>query len=100
MRRMTILVAALFVLAGGIGAVAVADHRHKNARMGPANVASWYCGHRGQRCEEPQAEAVEAAWQKRETVYRYSFWAASLGGMTALVLRLRPLLPAGRGRAG
>ena len=97
---MTILMVALFVLAGGIGAAAVADHRHKNARMGPANVASWYCQHRGQRCQEPQAEAIEEAWQQREQVYRFSFWAASLGGMTALVLKLRPLLPVGRDRAG
>jgi len=97
---MRILVVALFVLAGGIGVAAVADHRHKNARMGPANAASWYCGHRGQRCQEPQAEAIEEAWQKREQVYRFSFLAASLGGTTALVLRLRPLQPAGRDRAG
>lgn len=88
-KRLTILVVALVVLAGGIGAVAVADHRHKNARMGPANVASWYCEHRGQRCRQPQAERIEAAWQHREKVYRVSFWAVSLAGMTALVLRLR-----------
>jgi len=87
--RLTILVVTLFVLAGAIAAVAVADHRHKNARMGPANVASWYCHNRGQRCQEPQAEDIEGAWQKRERVYRVSFWAVSLGGMTAFVLRLR-----------
>ena len=83
------LVVVLFVLAGGIAAAAVADHRHKNARMGPANVASWYCHNRGERCDEPLAEAIEAAWQQRERVYRASFWAVSLGGTAALVVRLR-----------
>ena len=89
MRRLTVLVMALFILAGGVAAVAVVDHRHKNARMGPANVASWYCQHRGQRCQEPQAAEIEEAWQHRESIYRVSFWVLSLGGLTALVLRLR-----------
>jgi hypothetical protein len=88
-RRTTILVVALTALAGGIAGAAVADHHHKNALMGSADVASWYCENRGERCEEPQAEAVEAAWQKRELIYRIGFCAASLGAMAALVLRLR-----------
>lgn len=83
------LVLALTVMAGGIAAAAVVDHEHKRARMGPADVASWYCQHRGQRCEEPQAEAVEAAWQRREWIYRISFYAVSLGAMTGLVMTLR-----------
>ena len=57
--------------------------------MGRADVASWYCHNRNQRCQEPQAETIEASWQQRERVYRVSFWVASLGAMTALVLRLR-----------
>ena len=88
-RRATMLVVVLVLLAGGIAAAAVADHRHKNARMGRADVASWYCQHRNQRCQEPQAEVIEASWQQRERVYRVCFWVASLGAMTALVLRLR-----------
>ena len=88
-RRASVLVVVLVLLAGGSVAAAVADHRHKNARRGPADVASWYCQHRNQRCEEPQAETIEASWQQREKVYRASFWVASLGAMTALVLRLR-----------
>ena len=88
-RRATMLVVVLVLLAGGIAAVALADHRHKNARMGRADVANWYCQHRNQRCEEPRAETIEASWQQRERVYRVSFWLASLGAMTALVLRLR-----------
>ena len=89
-RRTTMLVVVLALLAGGIAAAAVADHRHKNARMTPAAYeASWYCHNRNQRCEEPQAETIEASWQQREKVYRASFWVASLGAMTALVLRLR-----------
>ena len=84
------LVVVLVLLAGGIAAAAVADHRHKNARMTPAAYeASWYCAHDGQRCQEPQAETIEASWQQREKVYRVSFWVASLGAMTALVFRLR-----------
>ena len=89
MRRATMLVMVLVLLAGGIAASAVADHRHKNARMGLANVASWYCHTRNQRCQEPQAETIEASWQQREKVYRASFWVASLGAMTVLALRLR-----------
>ena len=84
------VVVVLGLLAGGIAAAAVVDHRHKNARMTPAAYeASWYCAHDGQRCQEPQAETIEASWQQREKVYRASFWVASLGAMTALVLRLR-----------
>ena len=83
------LVVVLVLSAGGIAAGAVADHRHKNSRMGRADVASWYCHNRNQRCQEPQAETIEASWQQRERVYRVSFWVASLGAMTVLVLRLR-----------
>ena len=89
MRRLTILVLALFILAVGVAASAEVDHRHKNARIGPANVTSWYCQHRGLRCQEPQAAEIEAAWQHREKVYKVSFWALSLGGLTALALRFR-----------
>ena len=64
------LALTLFILAVGVAAGAVVDHRHKNARMGPANVASWYCHQRGLHCEEPQAEEIEGAWQQRERVYR------------------------------
>jgi hypothetical protein len=88
-RRLTILVVILFVLAGAIAVGAVADHRHKNARMGRADLASWYCHNRGQRCQEPQAETIEGAWHERERVYRAGFWAVSLGGIGALVLRVR-----------
>ena len=84
------LVVVLVLLAGGIAAGAVADHRHKNARMTPAAYeASWYCAHDGQRCQEPQATEISDAWHRRERVYRVSFWVASLGAMAALVLRLR-----------
>ncbi len=89
MRRLTMLAVALLILAGGVAVGAVADHRHKNARMGPADVSSWYCQHRGQRCQEPQAAEIEEAWQHRELVYRVGFLALSLGGLTALALRLR-----------
>ena len=51
--------------------------------------ASWYCAHEGQRCQEPQAEEISDAWHRRERVYRVSFWALSLGGVTALVLTFR-----------
>ena len=77
MRRLTIVVVVLGILAGGIAAAAVADHRHKNAPMGPANVASWYCHNRNQRCQEPQSETIEASWQEREKLYRLSFCVVS-----------------------
>jgi hypothetical protein len=96
-KRLTMVVVAAFIVAGGIAAVAVVDHRHKNARMGPADEASWYCHHDGQRCNEPQAADIEEAWQHRELAYRVSFWAVSLCGLTALVLRLR--LPRRRNRS-
>jgi hypothetical protein len=85
-RRMILVAVSLFILAGGLAAVAMVDHRQKNARMGPANEASWYCAHYGQRCQEPQAAEILDAWHRRERVYRVSFWALSLGGLTALVL--------------
>jgi len=88
-RRVTLIALTLAVLAAGIAAVAVADHRHKDARIGPASVASWYCEHRGQRCNEPQAPALQAAWHRREHVYRASFWTASFGALTALAVSLR-----------
>jgi hypothetical protein len=87
-RRMTMVVVVLIALAGGIAGAAVADHQHKKALMGPANVASWYCQNRSQRCQEPQAQAVEAAWQRRELMYRTTFYVTLLGAMTGLVLRL------------
>ncbi len=96
MRRLTILVLASFILAVGVAAVAVVDHRHKNARMGPANEASWYCAHDGQRCQEPQAEEILEAWHRRERVYRVGFWALSLGGLTALALRFLRRFPGER----
>ncbi len=87
MRRLTVLVMALFILAGGDAAIAVVDHQHKNARMTPAAYeASWYCAHDGQRCQERQAAEINGAWHHRERVYRISFWALSLGGLTALAL--------------
>jgi hypothetical protein len=88
-RRAAVVAMVLVALAGGIAAAAVADHRHKNARMGSANVASWYCHNRGQRCDDPQSEDIEAAWQNREWIYRVGFWATSLGALTALVVTLR-----------
>jgi hypothetical protein len=84
---------SLFILAGGVAALAVVDHWHKGSRMGPASVASWYCKHRGQRCQEPQSANIEEAWQHRELVYRVTFWSLTLGGLTALALRLRLTKP-------
>jgi hypothetical protein len=88
MKRALLVAVTLFVVAGGVAAVAVADHRHKNARMRPANIASWYCQHRGERCDEPQAEDVEAAWQDREQLYRAGFYTVSLGAIGAAAVAL------------
>jgi hypothetical protein len=84
-----VLVVALFILACGVAAVAVVDHRHKNARMVHAYVATWYCQQDGRLCEKPQVAEIEGAWERRELVYRVSFWALSLGGLTALALTFR-----------
>ena len=57
--------------------------------MAPADTLLVGTATTAQRCQEPQAETIEASWQQQERVYRVSFWVASLGAMTALVLRLR-----------
>ena len=68
MRRLTVLVMALFILAAGDAAIAVVDHRHKNARMTPAAYeASWYCAHDGQRCQERQAAEIERRMASQRT---------------------------------
>ena len=88
MRRALLLATILFIVAGGIAAVAVADHRHKNERMGPAYIASWDCEQRHERCDEPQWQDLEAAWQRRELFYRGGFYAVSVAGLGAAAVAL------------
>jgi hypothetical protein len=92
-RRAAIVALVFLLLAGAVAVTAVVDHRHKTARMGPANVASWFCQHDGVRCDEPQAEDVAGGWHRRERFYRAGFavlLAVGLGGaLTSGVLLLR-----------
>ena len=89
-RRTTMLVVVLVLSAGGIAAGSRCRSSAQEQPNGPCRTSlAGIATHRNQRCQEPQAETIEASWQQRERVYRVSFWVASLGAMTVLVLRLR-----------
>ena len=60
---------AFLVLAGVILAVAVVDHHRKQAHINRVEVDNWYCEHRGERCETPDADIFEDRWERRERVY-------------------------------
>jgi len=52
--------------------VAVVDHRAKQQRVRRASVASWFCTHRGLRCNEETPEAIGDRWHRRERIYQAS----------------------------
>ena len=83
-----------------ISIVAVVDHNHKNALRRPLYGAGWFCSHRGLRCAEAlRADAIEARWETRETIYKGSV-AVLAGAIVALaVLRLIPARPRDPGRS-
>ncbi len=61
---------ALTLAAIVVAIVAVADHRHSRAQSNRAQLAEWYCDHKGTRCGGPDSERMHSDWEKRELVYK------------------------------
>lgn len=74
-----------FALAGVIAVVALADHHRVKARSWDADLATFYCQHKGTRCDELQIEDLERGWHHRELGYRISFYSLSSGGIAAVI---------------
>jgi hypothetical protein len=83
-RRWLPFAAVMLVAMLAIGGAAVLDHRHKTAVINRANVASWFCEHRGQRCAEQKPGPVEDGWRARERVYKVAF--STTAGLTVLLV--------------
>jgi hypothetical protein len=76
-----------------VALIATVDHRHKGRVENAAQEDAWYCAHgRSSECREFDEVAYEERWERRELVYRVSFFAlgASAVGLTAIALRRRP----------
>jgi len=68
-------------------AVAVVDHRDKQARINHAQLLEYYCTHGGTHCGGPSWRTIEHHWQIRQ--YAYEGAVATLvlaGGTVAIVL--------------
>jgi hypothetical protein len=65
-----------------IGLAAIVDHRHKAARINRAEVAEWYCGHRGTRCGGASSTKIEARWNQRQSGYEIAI--VALGGFAVV----------------
>jgi hypothetical protein len=50
--------------------VAAVDHVRKTHAIETANVAKWFCFHRGTHCDERKPDDLEDAWGARERVYQ------------------------------
>jgi len=75
-----------------VGLVAVVDHRHKREVEFAAQEDAWFCAHgRPSACREFDEVAYEERWERRELVYRVSFFALGVSalGLTAIGLRRR-----------
>ena len=77
-----------FALAGVIAVVALADHHRVKARNWDASLATFYCQHKGTRCDELQIEDLERRWHHRELGYRISFFSLSSVGIAAVIAAL------------
>ena len=74
------------VLAGLIGVGAIVDHREKTVRSNRAELAEWFCTHRGTRCGGASSAAMERAWNRREVGYEASIGLLGVMGAASLVL--------------
>ena len=89
LRRRVWIGLASFALAGIVGLVAIADHRHKSAAGDRAELAEWYCTHLGTRCGGPSSAAIERRWNERELGYEVAVTILGLFGTANLLLGLR-----------
>lgn len=73
-----------------VGAVAVADHRHKQSVRADAQLDAYYCRHgRPAACREFDEEAYERRWERRELAYRLSFAVLTGAGLTLVLVAVR-----------
>jgi hypothetical protein len=73
-----------------ITTIAAVDHARKTRALHRADVAAWYCAHRGQHCDERKSDDIEDSWSARERVYKdlgVSFVVISLGVIAVRRLR-------------
>jgi hypothetical protein len=75
-----------------IVAVAELDHAHKRAAGNAAQLAEWYCAHRGERCGGADSERIQRRWEERELGYRTAFALTAVAGV-ALLVRTRRRRP-------
>ena len=78
---------ALLAAALVLGGVAFADHWWKQQRIDRAEVADWYCRHRGVDCGATSWRTLEAHWQDRQVGYEI---AVCLLGLAAVGTAARP----------
>jgi hypothetical protein len=64
-----------------IGLTGEADHAWKNHRSRHADVDTWYCDYRHERCDKPQTPAIEESWEHREAVYKGLFGVSAYGSL-------------------
>ena len=75
-----------------VAIVAAADHRHSRAQSNRAQLAEWYCDHKGTRCGGASSVRMHAAWENRELGYKVTegVLAAALAlGVVRMVLSRR-----------
>jgi hypothetical protein len=87
---------ACVAAAGVVAVAAIVDHRWKQHRLYRAEVAEWYCTHRGTRCGGTPWETIEARWNRRQVGYEVAVTVLATAG--AGLIGIRALRPA-RGRA-
>jgi hypothetical protein len=69
---------AFWTWTGALAAVGIAvvttvgafDHVRKTHAIETANVAKWFCFHRGTDCDERKPDDIEDAWSAREHFYQ------------------------------
>jgi hypothetical protein len=85
--RHVALIGAIALVA--ISIVAVADHRSKQHRIQRASVASWWCTHRGVRCDEETTDAIGDRWHRRERIYEGTVAVILITGVVSVALATR-----------
>jgi hypothetical protein len=68
--RIIVLCLALSLAVVVVAIVAVADHRRSRAQSNRAQLAEWYCDHKGTRCGGPDSARMHGAWENRELGYK------------------------------
>ena len=69
LRRPRLIGLACLLLAALTAAIAIGDHRAKQARQDKAELQAWYCAHEGTRCAGPSSERIERRWNERQVGY-------------------------------